>query len=266
MTDSDPVTATTAALRTAGCVFAEDEARLIHAEATGPDDVRRLLDARVAGRPLEQVLGWAALDGLRIALAPGVFVPRRRSLLLVAEAAAHAGALARRGPPVVVDLCCGSGALGAAVQARVPTAEVHGADLDPAAVECARRNLDPDRVWAGDLLEALPDELRGRVDALVVNAPYVPTAEIAAMPPEARDHEPRLALDGGPDGLDVHRRVAAAAPAWLSPEGMVVLETGRVQADRTRALLAAAGLHAEIRTDPDVGGVAVVARRTVSPG
>ena len=95
--------------------------------------------------------------------------------------------------------------------ARVPTAEVYAADLDPAAVACARRNLPEDRVFEGDLFEPLPDDLRGRVDVLVVNAPYVPTDAIATMPPEARDHEHRIALDGGVDGLDVQRRVIAEA-------------------------------------------------------
>ena len=253
-------------------MFAEDEAALIHAAAADPDDVRRLVAARVSGLPLEQVLGWAGFDGLRLAIEPGVFVPRRRSLLLVEVAAGHAAARAvahaaevgsgtatgRR--PVVVDLCCGSGALGAAVLARVPSAEVHGADLDPVAVRCARRNLPAGQVWEGDLYAALPDHLRGRADVLVVNAPYVPTSAIATMPPEARDHEPRSALDGGLDGLDVHRRVAAGATPWLRRDGIVVLETGRLQATRSTALLGLAGLAAEVVTDDEVGGVAVVAR------
>ena len=261
---------TTARLRAAGCVFAEDEAALIHAEAADQDDVRRMVAARAGGLPLEQVLGWAELDGLRVVVEPGVFVPRRRSLLLVEVAARQAAAVAarrsQRRPPLVVDLCCGSGALGAAVQARVPVAVVHAADLDPAAVACARRNLDPARVWEGDLGAALPDDLRGRVDVLVVNAPYVPTAEIATMPPEARDHEHRLALDGGPDGLDVQRRVATEAPRWLGPEGIVVLETGRLQAARTRELLAGAGLRGEVVVDDAIGGTCVVARRPSPPG
>ena len=110
---------------------------------------------------------------------------------------------------------------------------MHAADVDPAAVACARRNLPP--VYQGDLYAALPERLRGRVDLLVVNAPYVPTAAIATMPPEARDHEPRVALDGGADGLDVQRRVAADAPAWLRPGGALLIETGADQAPRTAA-------------------------------
>ncbi len=146
--------------------------------------------------------------------------------------------------------------------ARVPSAEVHGADLDPVAVRCARRNLPAGQVWEGDLYAALPDHLRGRADVLVVNAPYVPTSAIATMPPEARDHEPRSALDGGLDGLDVHRRVAAGADAVAAAAtGSSSSRPGGSRRPRSTALLAAAGLVAEVVTDDDVGGVAVLARR-----
>ena len=98
---------------------------------------------------------------------------------------------------------------------------MHAADIDPAAVRCARRNLGPagGQVYQGDLYGPLPAGLRGRVDILLANVPYVPTSDVALLPPEAREHEARVALDGGPDGLDVLRRVAAGAPAWLAPGG-----------------------------------------------
>jgi release factor glutamine methyltransferase len=226
-------------LRAAGCVFAEDEARLLRAAAETPAELEALVARRVEGAPLEALLGWVEFCGLRIAVDPGVFVPRRRTAFLVAEAV-------RRAAPgaIVVDLCCGTGAVGAAVAAAAPGVEVHAADVDPAAVACARRNLP--RVYQGDLYAALPHRLRGRVDLLVVNAPYVPTAAIATMPPEARDHEPRLALDGGVDGLDVQRRVAAGAGAWLRPGGALLIETGADQAPHTAALFSAAGLTPQI--------------------
>jgi release factor glutamine methyltransferase len=219
---------------------------------------------REAGRPLEQILGWAELGGIRLVMEPGVFVPRRRSelvLRLAVEALEAGDAHPPRGTrTVAVDLCCGSGALGAVLVAARPDVEVHAADLDPAAVACARRNLPPDRVHEGDLYAALPERLRGRVDVLLVNAPYVPTDEIAMMPPEARDHENRVALDGGSDGLDVQRGVCAGAAEWLSPGGTLVIETGRTQADRTAALVRSAGLEPRIVTDPEIGGVAVAAK------
>jgi release factor glutamine methyltransferase len=197
-----------ARLRAAGCVFAEDEARLLVAQAQTPADLESMVDSRVAGLPLEQILGWAMFCGLRIAVEPGVFVPRRRTEHLARTAIA----LARPGV-VVVDLCCGTGAVGAAVAAAVSGVDLTATDIDPVAVECAHRNLAPygAAVLQGDLYDALPLSLVGRVDLLVANAPYVPTAEIAWMPPEARDHEPHRALDGGADGLAWHRRIAAGA-------------------------------------------------------
>ncbi len=242
-----------AALRSAGCVFAEDEARLLLVEASSPAEVMAWAARRMAGEPLEQIVGWAAFAGLRVAVDPGVFVPRRRTELLVTVAA-------REPAQVVVDLCCGTGALGAALASRWPAAEVHAADSDPTAVACARRNLPPDRVHHGDLYAALPEELRGRVDLLLVNAPYVPTDAIATMPREARDHEHLVALDGGPDGLVVQRRVAAGAPEWLRPGGRLLLETGRAEAGLTAGLMRAAGLSTHVEYDDDVDGTVVVGR------
>jgi release factor glutamine methyltransferase len=242
-----------AALRSARCVFAEEEARLLLEEASSPADLMTWTARRMAGEPLEHIVGWASFAGLRIAVDPGVFVPRRRSELLVEIAA-------RGVAPVGVDLCCGSGALGAALAARRPEAEVYAADSDPAAVACARRNLPPDRVFEGDLYAALPDDLRGRVDVLLVNAPYVPHDQVATMPREARDHEHRIALDGGPDGLDVQRRVVAEARTWLRPGGLLMVETSRVQAEATAELFSSAGLDPTVETDDEIGGTVVVGR------
>lgn len=242
-----------AALRSAGCVFAEEEARILLDEASSPAELMTWAARRMAGEPLEHVVGWASFAGLRVAVESGVFVPRRRSELLVEVAA-------REPAEVVVDLCCGSGALGAALTARLPEAEVYAADSDPAAVSCARRNLPRERVFAGDLYDALPTDLRGRIDLLVVNAPYVPTEAIATMPREARDHEHRVALDGGADGLAVQHRVADHAMSWLRPGGRLVLETGRDQSSRTEALLGAAGLSTSVETDDEIGGTVVIGR------
>ncbi|WP_312030096.1 putative protein N(5)-glutamine methyltransferase [Actinomycetospora sp. TBRC 11914] len=249
-----------ARLRAAGCVFAEEEAALLLAEtaaAADPTALEHLAARRAAGEPLEHLLGWAEFRGRRVAVAPGVFVPRRRSGLLVdrAVAAARPGA-------VVVDLCCGSGALGAAVAAEVRGVELHAADVDAAAVACARRTVPPGaRVHEGDLDDALPADLRGRVDVLLASPPYVPTAGVATMPPEARDHEPRPALDGGPDGLDVLRRIAARAPGWLAPAGTLLLECAAHQAGAAREAVAAAGLAASVGHDDEADATVVVGRR-----
>jgi len=244
-------------LRRAGCVYAEAEAELLVA-APGPLD--ELLARRVAGEPLEQVLGWAEFDGLRVSVVPGVFVPRRRSQLLVRLAADRLAA-----PAVVVDLCCGSGALGMALRQRVPGIELYAVDLDPVAVDCARGNLPGAVVSTGDLWDALPVRLRGRVRVILANAPYVPSARIAWMPTDARDHEPIAALDGGADGLDLHRRIAAEAPSWLEPGGLLLIEVAPDQSARASELLAAAGLLVSVHTDDDLEATAVIGARPVTP-
>ena len=240
------------ALRAAGCVFAEEEAALLIEHASGIAELDDWVAQRCQGKPLEHLLGWVDFAGLRVAVGAGVFVPRRRTELLARLAVAAAGILTA---PVVVDLCCGSGAVGRVVAEALPGVEVHAADLDPVAVACARRNLG--RVHRGDLYDALPEPLRRRIDVLAVNAPYVPTDEIARMPPEARLHEPRTALDGGSDGLDLHRRVAASAPEWLAPGGVLLIETSERQAEATRAACVRAGLAAIVVRDEDVDGTVV---------
>ncbi|MEQ6902959.1 putative protein N(5)-glutamine methyltransferase [Nocardioides sp. YIM 152588] len=263
MTDPAPPDedALVSALRAAGCVFAEEEAAHLRAAAAGdPALLGSLLDRRVAGEPLEHVVGWVDFDGHRLALDPGVFIPRRRSTWLVELAAA---ALPDPGG-VLVDLGCGSGALAAAVAHRLPTARIYAVDVSAAAVACAARNLDPlpneTTVLRGDLFEPLPPHLRGTVDVVVANLPYVPSAARALMPAESRVHEPPGTTDGGPDGLDPVRRAAGAVGAWLRPGGTLLVETGAEhtgQAGAAVAVLAGAGLRAAVRHDPDREATAV---------
>jgi release factor glutamine methyltransferase len=250
-------------------VFAEDEARLLVAEAGTAAHLADMIDRRVAGEPLEQIVGWASFCGVRIAVEPGVFVPRRRTEFLVRRAVVLARRARRPGrvhaPPrtVVVDLCCGSGAVGAALAAALDGAELHAVDVDPASVRCARRNLAAHggRVYEGDLGATLPALLRGRVDLVVANPPYVPTEEIGLLPPEARIHEPRVALDGGADGLDVQRRVIAAAPSLLAPGGHLLVETSDRQAPRTVATVAARGLLPRVARSNALNATVVVGTR-----
>jgi release factor glutamine methyltransferase len=250
--------AVVAQLRAAGCVFAEDEARLLFGAARTPGELVSMAERRAGGLPLEHVVGWAEFAGLRIEVDPGVFVPRRRTEFMVAQAAALLGPGA-----VVVDLCCGSGAVGAALAGARPGIELHAADLDPAAVRCARRNLAAvgGQVHHGDLYAPLPAGLRGRIDVLAANVPYVPTADIALLPSEARDHEALLALDGGDDGLRVLRRVAAGAARWLAPGGALLSEASRRQAPRALEVLRAAGLTARTAHDDDLHATVLIATR-----
>ena len=214
------------------------------------DDRRPLLVVE----PLEQVVGHADFAGIRVRLRPGVFVPRVRSELLVAVAA-------RRQPRILLDLCCGSGALGLAVRHRVPAVELYAADLDPVATACARDNGLAD-VFEGDLFAPLPDAIRGRVDVLVANVPYVATAHIPLLPAEARDHEPHLALDGGPDGLDVFRRVVASAPTWLACSGVLLSEITEAQERNALDAVRESGLDAEVIYDEDLDARVIQARKS----
>jgi release factor glutamine methyltransferase len=242
-------------LRAAGCVYAEDEAQLLLAAARDAAELSTLLRRRIDGVPLEHVLGWAEFCGLRIEVEDGVFVPRRRTEFLVAQAARGA-----RPGVVVVDMCCGSGAVGAALLSRLARARVYAVDIEPVAVRCARRNLAPrgGLVYEGDLFEPLPAALRGSVDILVANAPYVPSDEIALMPSEARDHEPRSALDGGADGLGIQRRVAAEASRWLAPGGRLLIETSERQAPQTVSAFEQAGLVSHVAHSEELDATVVV--------
>jgi release factor glutamine methyltransferase len=245
-------------LRAAGCVFAEEEAELLVAAAAGPEHLDELVARRVAGVPLEVILGWAQFCGLRIEVDAGVFVPRQRTAFLVNQAVA----LARPGA-VVVDLCCGTGAIGVAVASAVPGVVLHAADIDPAAVRCADRNVSTvgGRAYCGDLYDALPAELCGQVDLLLVNAPYVPTDEIEMMPPEARDHEPRPALDGGSDGVAIHRRVASSAARWLRPGGHLLIESSEHQGPLTAQAMREGGLDARVDESAELYSTVVTGTR-----
>jgi release factor glutamine methyltransferase len=233
-----------------------------------------MVDRRVSGLPLEQVIGWAEFSGLRIAVDPGVFVPRRRTEFLVQQALLLVRGDDPPGPPayggsarlpvpsrdIIIDLCCGAGAIGAALAASLSRLEVHAVDVDPAAVACARRNLEGSGglVYEGDLFDPLPQVLRGRVAIIAANVPYVPSDEVRLLPAEARVHEPRVALDGGPDGLDVLRRVAAGAPDWLVPGGHLLIETSEVQAPRAVSAFAASGLAARVESSADLNATVVI--------
>jgi release factor glutamine methyltransferase len=245
-------------LRSAGCVFAEDEAEVLISAAATQAELAVMVDRRASGLPLEQVVGWAGFCGLRIAVDPGVFVPRRRTEFLVRQAIALAPPR-----PVIADLCCGSGAVGAALAAALDPAELHATDIDPAAVRCARRNLAASggHVYRGDLFEPLPVALHGRVDILAANVPYVPTDEVALLPAEARLHEPRVALDGGGDGLDVLRRVAAQAPLWLAPGGSLLVEISDRQESEACATARRAGLVPRVARSAELAVTVLIASK-----
>lgn len=245
-----------ARLAAGGSVYADEEADLLVSAAETPGDLERMVRERVAGRPLEYVVGWAWFCGLKIFVEPGVFVPRVRTEFLVEQAR-------RRLAPhvIIVDLCCGSGAVGAALLAAAPDAALYAADIDPAAVRCARRNLGADRVWEGDLYDPLPPALVGRVNLIVANAPYVPRQAVARLPREARLHETPVALDGGVDGLDVLRRVAEGASTWLAAGGHLLVEASEAQGPKVADCFAQQGLWPAIACSEALETTVVVGRR-----
>jgi release factor glutamine methyltransferase len=233
-----------AALRAAGCVYAEDEAAAVWSTFDEAGARAAAVAARVSGQPLEQVVGWAEFGPVRVSLAPGVFVPRRR-----AEAILEPAVAARPDARVVVDLGCGAGALAASLAVLLPDAEVHGVELDEDALACARRT-GGFTVHRGSWWSGLPADLAGRVDLAVAYLPHVPTERLDDIHPDFRAHEPAMSVDGGADGLDPLRAVLADADDWLAPGGVFVTLLSRDQAE-------AAGLEVLAEEDDD----AVVAHR-----
>jgi release factor glutamine methyltransferase len=252
-------------LRAAGCVYAEEEARLL-VSSVPMVDLHNSVEQRVSGTPLEYVLGWADFLGHRIALDESVFIPRRRSEFLASQAIdlLEAGG-------VLLDLCCGSGALAVVIAASFAADEpvtVWASDIDPIAARCARKNLASvgGQVVEGDLYEALPAELKGWVHVIVSNAPYVPIEEIEFLPREARLYEPHRAFAGGSDGLSEQRRVAEQAPAWLAPGGTLLMETSEAAAHRTKAIFEASGLVARVVRSESWDATVVIGTRADGDG
>jgi len=214
------------------------------------------LERRAAREPLQYLLGWEEFHGLRLAVTPDVLVPRPETEGLVAWALE---ALAERPEPVVADLGTGSGAIACAIAQAAPRAEVLAVELSGGALAVASRNVRAlglaarVRLLAGDLFAPL-GSIPASLDLVVTNPPYLPSAVIASLPPEVSRHEPRAALDGGPDGLAVIRRIVAGAPAVLRPAGLLLMEIGEEQAGPVASLMAAEGFSG-IRARRDLHGV-----------
>lgn len=242
-------------LRSVGCIFAEEETKLLILEAGSLEDLMKMVETRASGLPLEYVLGFTTFCGMRIEVSRGVFVPRQRTEFLVKQAKTLAGT-----HDIVVDLCCGSGAVGAAIAIDLNQILLHSVDIDPVAVQCASNNITKigGLVYEGDLYNALPHSLRGRVNIIVANVPYVPTDSIELLPQEARLYEPRLALDGGMDGLDLQRKAAEEAPHWLAPGGHLLVETSEMQVVQTVEIFANAGLNTKIARFEELDATVVI--------
>lgn len=260
-------------------MFAEDEAEVILDVAGDRDTAGAMCVRREAGEPLEHIIGRVDFGGLRLAVGPGVFVPRQRSVLLAAAAVDAARAVADRARgPVVLEAYCGVAPIAASVRAAVPDAELHATDHDPDALTYARRNLGPlAGIHRGKGFGGLPDFLRRRITVIAAVPPYVPTPARDLLPREAAEHEPHAALFGGPTGMDHIGELVGGAPHWLADAGVLLMEMNVAQA-QTLATVAPgqgvpnpAGLNPDIwfwsRIDGDDGQTAVVAlTRRGSPG
>ena len=258
---------TEAALTIAGCVSAAAEAELAIRRLTGADPSDRgallagddlaAVDAYVEGRrsgePPHHILGGGEFMGRWIVLDRATYIPRPWTAEMVVRAIAILKRVRR--PRTVVDLGTGSGAIAVTIAAAVRNCHVWALDIDPASVECARINTayTPGvRVLRSDLFTAMPGELVRRVDLVIGSLPYVPTSELAQLPRDYREREPRRALDGGPDGLAVDGRALGEARGWLRPGGRVLLELGHRQGGPLAAEATRLGYtRALVRTDED---------------
>jgi len=236
----------------AGCVAAEAEAADLLAAAPDRDTLERWLARREQGEPLAWITGTLRFCGRPIHVARGVYVPRFQSEDLAWRATSR---LPERG--CALDLCTGAGAIAAHLRASVPGARVVGVDLDPRAAGCARRNGVPSLV--GDLDAPLrPGAL---VDLVTAVAPYVPTAQLALLPGDVQRYEPRLALDGGADGLDLVRRVVDAAIRVLRPGGWLLVEVGADQDQELGPTLGAGAFDEVTAWRDDEGDLRGIAAR-----
>jgi release factor glutamine methyltransferase len=248
------------------------DAELLVADALGIDRVRLYMDlhrplvagelvavrARVARRrarePVAYILGRREFYGRSFEVGPAVLVPRPETETLVERALEL---LPAEGEGRVLDLCTGSGAIAVTLAAARPVLRVDATDVSEQALEVARRNAarlgvaERVRFHRGDLFEPLP--AGRRYDLVVANPPYVPDRVVATLQPEVAEHEPRIALAGGDDGLDVVRRIVAGASDRLVPGGRLLFEIGAGQAGAVRELLE--GRLREVRIHPDLAGI-----------
>lgn len=220
------------------------------------DEIGKLVRRRASREPLQHITGSAWLGSIQLVVGPGVFVPRPETDLLL-----EWGLSVAAEAPVVVDLCTGSGALALAFAHARPDAVVHAVELDRVALSWARRNADirreagdtPVRLHSGDVTDPkLLASMEGTVDLVLCNPPYVPDS--TAVPPEVAEHDPDIAVFGGPDGLDVIRHVISCAARLLKPGGWVGIEHDDTQGSSVPELLAARRVLSEVEDHKDLAG------------
>ncbi|WP_280480174.1 peptide chain release factor N(5)-glutamine methyltransferase [Nocardia cyriacigeorgica] len=245
-------------------VLGVPRSRLLLAPLLTPEQLaglHELVRRRAQRIPLQHLIGHAAMGRIDLEVGPGVFIPRPETELVFAWALAHLEAVRHDHPPIVVDLCTGSGALALAIAHARPDADVRAVELDPDALTWARHNADlriaagdtPITLYADDATDpALLTELNGRADIVVSNPPYIPVG--AELDPEVADHDPHRALFGGADGLDVIRGLIPTVARLLRPGGGTAIEHDDSNGSQLAALLAETGAFTEITEHPDLAG------------
>lgn len=240
-------------------VLGTTRAGLVAVEDVAPsalEEYDALVARRAAREPLQHLTGTVGFRHVEMVVGPGVFVPRPETELLAGWAVEQAAAIAASTrAPVVVDLCTGSGVVAKAIAAEVPAAEVHAVELDEDAHRWAGRNLVGTSVdlRLGDMATAFED-LVGHVDVITCNPPYIPLEAWESVAPEARDHDPHLALFSGADGLDAIRVLERRAAQLLRPGGVVGFEHADVQGESAPALFTATGRWVDVRDHADLAG------------
>jgi release factor glutamine methyltransferase len=243
-------------LSAAGCVAADEEAAELLAAAPDEPTLERWLRHREQGEPLAWITGTTMFCDRPLHVDPGVYVPRFQS-----EELAHRAAALLPHDGRALDLCTGAGAIAAHLKAQAPAAVVIGLDADVRAAACARRNGVPTAV--ADLAE--PVHRGVGFDVVTAVAPYVPTGELRFLPSDVQRYEPRRALDGGADGLDLVRRVVAAAPRLLRPGGWLLVEIGGDQDAALAPVLPAAGFDDVTPWGDDDGDLRGLACQMIGP-
>ena len=243
-------------------LHAAAETPLVALSAAQLEALDGLIERRVAGEPIAYLTGWQRFMGLELRASPEALIPRAESELLgqIAAQKLRSMAEATATPPIVIDVCCGSGNLALALAHAVPQAQVHGADISQTAIDLARantQNLDLGQrvsLHTGDLLAPFGDEFQGKVDLVVSLPPYISTAKMDTMPHEIVGHEPHLAFDGGPFGVRILMRLIREAPPLLRPGGWLGMEVGLGQGPAMMQLLEKHPAYDRVETVCDAQG------------
>jgi len=219
-----------------------------------------LVKRRIKGEPIQYIIGCQEFMGMDFRVDQRVLIPRRDTEILVEHVIRKVKEF--EGPVHIVEVGTGSGAIAVSLAANLPKARVTAIDIDSGALEVAKGNATLHRVQErivflqGDLFEPLKDGPEtGRFDVLVSNPPYIPTVEIETLEVQVKDYEPRIALDGGWDGLDFYKRLASLAPGYLKPGALWAVEVGYNQADAVKGILEKVGIYTEIQLIKDLSGI-----------